>query len=168
MRLQDCTLRSITNSNCPTNFSCGSLKDHKDLNEFLLNDAIQHQEDCIGATKLIIYKDDVAGYYTLCASEVKLKTVERPYKEDDPQTFPAIKLARFAVHKKYQSKGLGKEVVKYIVGLTIYINTQIGCRFVLVDATQESVAFYEKMGFKKNLSYKRRPSLRLDIFHDIP
>lgn len=167
MRLTNCKLRSITASNSPASFECGTTKGQKDLSGFILNDALKYQEHCTGTTKLIFFEDEVIGFYTLAASEIKLKETERSIS--DLKVFPALKLARFAVQTQYQGGGLGKDVIRYIVGLVIHLNVHIGCRFIIVDALPESIGFYKKLGFEENQTYKNRehPSLRLDIFHDI-
>ena len=85
------------------------------------------------------------------------------------KAFPAIKLAQLALQTEYQNEGIGKDVIKYVVGMAISLNESVGCRFVLVDSIPGSVSFYEKLGFERNETYKNRrhPSLRLDIFNDI-
>lgn len=167
MRLTDCKLRSISTSNCPSSFECGTSKGQKDLSDFILTDALKYQEHFTGTTKLVFFENEIIGFFTLAASEIKLKESERSIK--NLKVFPSLKLARFAIQSQYQGKGLGKDIIKFVVGLVIQLNVYIGCRFILVDALPESTDFYRKLGFEENLTYKKRdlPSLRLDIFHDI-
>lgn len=169
MGLAECTLCALSDENCPTAFRCGGTEHHQDLSDFILSDAINYQIDFVATTKLVIKDGDVAGYFSLCSSEVKLKTKERPLSKAQMTVFPAIKLAQLAIQTKYQNFGIGRDIIKYVVGMAISLNESVGCRFVLVDSIPESVPFYQRLGFEKNESYKNRryPSLRLDIFNDI-
>jgi GNAT superfamily N-acetyltransferase len=169
---EDYTLLPLSQDIIPLTFCCGSAQEHRDLDEFLLQDAITYQNQHIGTTKIISIDNRIVGYFTLCSSEVNLKTKENwLYPKVKMEYFPAIKLARFAIQQDYQRKGIGEKIIKYVIGLAITLNSSIGCRFVLVDAIPDSVPFYEKMGFIKNLSYsskkRRHPSLRLDIYSDL-
>jgi GNAT superfamily N-acetyltransferase len=172
LELTDCILCPLDTNNRPTSFFCGDDDDARDLSAFLIDDALSYRDQFLGTTTLIMYKNGVIGYFTLCASEVKLAGIERSlFSLPEMKVFPAIKLAQFALEEKYQRQGIGEDVIKYIIGLTINLNHSIGCRFVLVDANPGAVKFYQKVGFLNNQSYKgkkrKKPSLRLDIFHDI-
>lgn len=83
--------------------------------------------------------------------------------------YPAIKIARLAVDRRYARIGIGKTLVE--LGLAIVVEEicpRVGCRFVVVDAKRESVSFYErKCGFTAldtpaNLS-SERPVMFLDV-----
>lgn len=95
----------------------------------------------------------VAAYVTLVCSEVASKeslvdedSVNFPYLH-----YPAIKIARLLVDKRYRgvaSHGLGSLLVDFSLGIArSEVCPAVGCRFVVVDSKQESIEFYQKRGF---------------------
>jgi GNAT superfamily N-acetyltransferase len=67
----------------------------------------------------------------------------------DYKHYPAVKIARLAVDQRYRKTGLGGRLVDFSLGLARdTIASAVGCRFVVLDAKQQSVAFYEKNGFR--------------------
>jgi len=84
-----------------------------------------------------------------------------PYKE-----YPAIKIARLAVDKKYERRGVGRFLLLVAVGKALKISDEVGCRFITVDSKQGSIGFYEKRGgFELVKKHKNRtyPTIYLDI-----
>lgn len=138
-----------------------------DLNSFLKDDAFENQEELISKTYLCCHFDQLVGYITLTTDIIKKKEIQDeehidvPYKE-----YPAIKIARLAVDKKYERKGVGRFLLLIAVGKALKISNEVGCRFITVDSKQDSIGFYEKRGgFElvkkhKNMMY---PTLYLDI-----
>ena len=56
-----------------------------------------------------------------------------------------------AVRKEYQDKGIGKEVVKALLG---YAKKE-GCYKTILDCTDDLIQFYEKIGFKRHSNSMR-------------
>ena len=52
------------------------------------------------------------------------------------------------VCKTSKKAGLGTLIVDYIVSVAIKQNHYCACKFITVDAYNESIGFYEKLGFK--------------------
>lgn len=62
--------------------------------------------------------------------------------------YPAVKIARLAVHKDLSGAGLGRALVNLALGQAKrIICPAVGCRFVVVDSKRGAVKFYEKCGF---------------------
>ncbi|HDN66124.1 MAG TPA: GNAT family N-acetyltransferase [Methanosarcinales archaeon] len=80
--------------------------------------------------------------------------------------YPAIKIARLAVDKKYGRKGVGSFLLLAAVGKALKISDDVGYRFITVDSKQDSIEFYEKQGGFE-LAKKRKndpyPTMYLDI-----
>jgi len=151
-------------------FDCGD----NDLNEFLREDALKHQNSLIATTLLFIYEEKIIGYASLCSDSVKLIKEEKlkirdeiGYKYGD---YPAVKVARLAVQKEYQGKDVGTKILNYIVGSVVFNSEKIASRFLTVDAYLEEkvINFYEKYGFEENTHelYKGRKtkSMRYDLY----
>jgi len=138
-----------------------------DLNAFLKEDAFENQEELISKTYLCYHFNQLVGYINLTTDIIKKeemreeKHIDVPYKE-----YPAIKIARLAVDKKYERKGVGRFLLLIAVGKALKISEEVGCRFITVDSKEDSIEFYKKGGgFElvkkcKNMTY---PTMYLDI-----
>jgi len=71
-----------------------------------------------------------------------------PGIEDPPKKYPALLLARMAIHDGLRGQGIGYEMLKHVFALAFILTEQIGCRFVKVDAKKDprTIRFYEKYG----------------------
>ena len=84
-----------------------------DLEEFLKMDALQSQQRRLSATRLVLYHGTLVGYYTLVndrivADAVQLSDGESEYSY---RTYPALKVARLAVHLDYERRGIGRSIL---------------------------------------------------------
>ena len=62
-------------------------------------------------------------------------------------SYPAVKIGRLAVHTEFQKQGFGTQLIDFAKRFFVNKN-RTGCRFITVDAYQESLLFYEKNGFE--------------------
>ena len=69
--------------------------------------------------------------------------------------YPAIKLARLAVDKKYQHRGIGKLLMKAFFKETRQLIPHEGGRFITVDAKNTARGFYEQYGFVQALPHQQ-------------
>ena len=138
-----------------------------DLNDFLKEDALENQKELVNKTFLCCRFNQLVGYITFTTDIIEKEEVQKegrirvPYKE-----YPAIKIARLAVDKKYERKGVGGFLLLAAVGKALKISDDVGCRFITVDSKQDSIGFYEKRGGFE-LAKKRKnnpyPTMYLDI-----
>ncbi|MHA1281702.1 MAG: GNAT family N-acetyltransferase [Promethearchaeota archaeon] len=63
---------------------------------------------------------------------------------------PAILLGIFAIDKEFQGKGLGTNLLKKAVNISLKISSIIGCRCLIVDSliNEQLLNFYLKIGFE--------------------
>lgn len=139
-----------------------------DLNEFLRNDALRDQEAMINKTYLCFWKKSFVGYFSILADTIEVLAIDEndgvkgyPYHK-----YPSNKIARLAVDKRFERKGVGRFLVLAAIGLAISVSEIIGCRYVTVDSKTESISFYEKLGFKIVEKYRRSefPKMYLDMY----
>ncbi|NYZ75538.1 GNAT family N-acetyltransferase [Candidatus Micrarchaeota archaeon] len=147
-----------------SSFDCGD----SDLNEFLKKDAFGHEEKNIVKTYVCLNQNNAVGFFSVCNDAIKLSKQERQSEFGEPKAYsdyPAIKIARLAVSKNCQRKGVGKFMVQVVVGKAIELSKSVGCRFVTVDAYPQQAEFYEKMGFIRNIEDRAgdNVSMRLDL-----
>jgi ribosomal protein S18 acetylase RimI-like enzyme len=58
-----------------------------------------------------------------------------------------ILLARLAVDRRFQHRGIGELLLLHAVDRAVAVGRQVGCRGVVVDAYPKAVSWYEKFGF---------------------
>lgn len=123
-----------------------------DLNEFVQEDALKEQSDRLGVTRLICYDNLLVGYFTLANASIITKNIDdsdyanlRYYP-----SYPALLIARFAVHKDYQGKGIGVKMLGRSMSIADKLSDHVGCRFITVDAKAniKTIRFYSRFGFK--------------------
>jgi len=139
------------------NFSTNNLE----LKKFLLEDALDNQKKLLSVTYLWFNENnEILTYITLLNDRINL--VEKLHNKFKNQgvhykSLPALKIGRLCVSEKYKKKGLGSLLINFAIDkASLIFNNASGCRFLTVDAKDDSVQFYKKQGFrilKKNVMY---------------
>lgn len=154
-------------------FDCGN----EELNGFLREDVDMHYRERLAQTMLIVYRSKLVGYFCLLTDSINLGDAEAEMfrsKGVNYRSFPAAKVGRLGVAKGYQRKGIGLLAIKVIIGLVSKAQKYVGCRFLTVDAKpdEKAIAFWEGIGFKKNLKENLRKretvSYRYDLLNPLP
>lgn len=116
----------------------------EDLNDFLKNEALNSQESLLSRTFLCFWRGHLTGFLTLVADTIEVRSID----EDDGvngypyQKYPAVKIARLAVDKRFERQGIGRFLLLAAVGKVNQISKDIGCRYITLDAKRESFGFY--------------------------
>ena len=148
-------LRQIRQTDDTKKLSLGNAN-HIPLKIFLQKDAYDFHQYEIAKTFVLINNDSsptsrVWGFITLMNSEIALNVGQRPQHSSATQkyqSFSAVKIARLAIDKKLQGKGYGGTLMDWCINhIRLSIMPYSGCRFLVVDAKQDSVSFYQKSGF---------------------
>jgi hypothetical protein len=129
-----------------------------DLNDFLINDSLRHQDELLAVTYVIENDSETVAFFSLFNDKVthedfesknqwkirikKLMPIGKQYN-----SYPAMKIGRLGVNIKYQKNGIGGIIIDYLKQLFIQ-NNRTGCKFITVDAYSKSLGFYEKKGFE--------------------
>jgi len=158
--LSDLDIQKITPKDDLRSFDCGD----EDLNEFIMDDALNQMNAKINVTYLCRYDGHVVAFFTLSADSIKINTSDLegfqdkdiPYRE-----FPAIKIGRLAVCNPYQGKTVATNLILLIVGLAFNLSEHIGIRYVSVDAYLNSVGFYKKNYFTEFIHDGRRKTIQM-------
>jgi predicted N-acetyltransferase YhbS len=131
-----------------TAFDCGAPA----LNEYLQKYALQNHRNRSARTYVTTRDDRVVGYYTLAAASVGREEVPpRVAKGLGKYPVPVILLARLAVDRTEQGKGLGASLVKDALLRALQAADLIGCRAVLVHAKDQAAqAFYRRFDFESS------------------
>ncbi len=146
--------------------SFGSTSD--ELNDFLKSDALTAQNDLISRTYLCFWRGALAGFVTLTTDTIGYNLIEQCDGIDGYvyRKYPAIKIARLAVDKRYKRRGIGQNLLLWAVGKAHEVSKEIGCRYITVDAKRESIDFYMKYEFKIVKMHEARdfPSMYFNLY----
>ena len=129
------------------NFSCG----YETLDNYIKSYAEVNASRGLGRTFVAVEKDEPAikGYYTLTAAQIAKERLPKKHTRGLPgYPIPAILLARLAIDKTAQGKGLGEFLLFNALERIVRGSYEFGIRIVLVDAIDEKAKnFYLKYGF---------------------
>ena len=168
---QQVELREIGADDPVKGFSLGD-KAHTPLKIFLQRNAKIYAEQMLAKSYGAFEGEKLLGYVTLLCGQIDIEGDEPsadlgeasyPFGE-----FPAVKIARLAVDYRYRGSGLGRSLIKFSLAIVRdEVASVVGCRFVVLDAKQQSVNFYTKNGFRTidTESNKQRdiPIMYLDL-----
>ena len=138
-------------------FDCGDA----DLNGFLLNDAKNYAEKKLAFTFILEDEGRIVAYYSLLNDKISKRDTNnaawRRMKKLFPHrkhfnSYPAIKIGRFAVAKEYEGQGVGRKLMDVIKMRLFAYEVSSAFRFLTVDAYLSAVPFYERNDFKMVLS----------------
>ena len=138
-------IRLLTPQDDRKNFSCGNI----DLDYYFQKFAGQNQfKNYIGSNYIVIDKGDILGFMSISTSELYKKSLPPGDSKHLPNyPLPVIKLTRLGVNKKHQKSGIGKLLIKHALKLTLKQKKSFGCIGILVDAKDDAIAYYKKLGF---------------------
>jgi GNAT superfamily N-acetyltransferase len=127
-------------------FQCGAPP----LDDYLRKYALQNHQNHSARTYVTTREGSIVGYYTLAAGSVRRdETPPRVAQGLGNYPVPIILLARLAVDRSEQGKGLGAALLKDAILRSAQAAEIVGCRALLVHAKDHTAqAFYRKFGFE--------------------
>ena len=117
------------------------------LDDWLKRRAIQNQAS--GATRTFVAcdADVVVAYYALASSSVAPTGAPGRFRRNMPDPIPVVVLARLAIARDRQGRGLGRALFQDAARRVIHAAETIGVRGLLVHAiSEEAKAFYLRLG----------------------
>lgn len=103
-----------------------------------------------GASRTFVTSDAerVVGYYALASSSIATADATGRFRRNMPEPVPVVVLARLAIDKSQQGRGLGRALVRDAAKRVIAAGNEIGIRGLVVHAiSEEAKAFYLALGF---------------------
>lgn len=157
MDLAGLSLIKIDENSVIKRFDCGD----EDLNSFLLTKSIFYLKELLATTYLLENAEETIAFFSIFNDSIRIEESEFASKNalrrllseivSHPKrhlrNFPAIKIGRLGVSKNIQKSGLGRSILSYILDLAITQNKSCACKFIVVDAYEQSLGFYEKLNF---------------------
>jgi GNAT superfamily N-acetyltransferase len=142
-------LEALSRDHDRQGFDCGV----DDLNIFLRQQARQAQDKGLSRTFVATVADSspprpILGYFSLVASEALSDSLPPELARKLPTKIPAITLARLAVDRRHQGKGLGGALLAEALLHIARLSYQLRIAGTFVDAKDDSAArFYQHHGF---------------------
>jgi len=126
-------------------FDCG----HQELNRYLSRYAWLNQTAGAAQTYVGIVGEAIVGYYALAAGQVTLEGApERLKKGLARHPVPIMLLARLAIDRRWQGRGIGKALLRDAIERTLQAADIAGIRAMAVHAKDEEARrFYEHFDF---------------------
>lgn len=117
---------------------------------------VKHARAAAGAGSARTYvvvdteQDRVIGYHALSLASIEHNDATNRARKGMPRhSIPAMLLARLAVDKTVQGKGVGAFLLQDAMSRALSVAEQAGMRLLLVHAVNEEArAFYEHFGFE--------------------
>lgn len=148
-------IRKLKQNERIESFDCGDA----DLNDFIMNESQLYRKALLAVSYVLENKStgEVAAYFSLANDRISLSDFEtktefnrfrkhRFVNEKRLKSYPAAKLCRLGVSRKYQGKAIGGFLITFIKAFFIEEN-KTGCRFLTVDAYAGAIPFYIKNNF---------------------
>jgi predicted N-acetyltransferase YhbS len=114
-----------------------------------------------GYTRTFVIADEnfnVVGYHSVCAGMIHRNDVSRSAKGSKaPQELPVAVLARLAVTKDHQGRGLGPALLRNALLSVVSASQLVAFRAVVVHAIDDdAMNFYTKYHFQPTKGMERR------------
>lgn len=133
--------------------------------------AIALQAGFAGTAKTFVLlnpKDNksVIGYYSLASASLATEdALDRIRAGTGKYPIPAVILARLAVKKEFQGRGIGKLLIRDAVLRVLRVREEIGIRVFLIHAIDdEAKSYYQSLGFSPA---KFHPRLLMALIKDL-
>jgi len=135
------------------------------LDTWLKQYAGQSARAGIAVTYVAHVDDVVVGYYALAAGEIAREDAPAALtRRTPPRPIPVIRLARLAVDRSYQGRGLGGGLLREALHGCLNASDVVGARAVIVDAKDDAAAaFYRHFGFTAYPSDPHRLYVTMDV-----
>ena len=102
----------------------------------------------LGATYVALDGGRVLGFATIAPGQIEVEAMPPAMRKGLPlYPIPILRLARLAVDRSSQSRGLGEQLLCLVCALASKMAGEYGCAGVVVDAKSEAVGFYARCGF---------------------
>ncbi|MEZ4298534.1 MAG: GNAT family N-acetyltransferase [Polyangiaceae bacterium] len=120
-----------------------------DLDRFFRRFAGQNQfKHHIGTTYVAEEDGALLGFATVSAAQIEVQDLPAAKQGRLPRyPLPVLRLARLAVDKRAQGRGVGLTLLKAVFVLARSMADELGCIGVVVDAKPQAISFYQRYGF---------------------
>jgi len=117
------------------------------LDDWLRRRALRNQASGASRTFVVCDAKKVVAYYALASSAVAPDATPGRFRRNMPDPIPVVVLARLAIARDQQGRGLGRALFQDAAKRVIHAADAVGIRGSLVHAiSEEAKAFYVRLG----------------------
>lgn len=148
-----------------------------DLDEFICTDQVrEYDRQNLGRTFVVFYESRLVGYYTLLVDGLRLEHfMDRKTRQSNVglgrasvDKIPCVKIGRLAVQEGWKGKGVGRHIIRHIIGYALALSESTAVRLVIAEAMPQSLEFYLKCGFQLTVETKgERKRRNRTVFFDL-
>ena len=121
------------------------------LDDWLKTRAFKNQRSNASRTYVVCDDECVVAYYVLASSSVDSRFSTGRFRRNMPSPIPVVVLGRLAIDLAYQSRGIGRALVRDAGLRVLQAADTIGIRGLLVQAiSMKAKEFYEALGFESS------------------
>jgi GNAT superfamily N-acetyltransferase len=118
------------------------------LDEWLKRRARANQASSASRTYVVSERENAVAYYALASGVIALGSVPGRFRRNMPDPIPVAVLARLAVDRTHQGRGLGRALFRDAARRVAQAADAIGIRGIVVHAiSDEAKKFYLALGF---------------------
>lgn len=137
------------------------------LDEFLNSEEVsEYENEKLGSTWLVFYEGELVAYYTIGTDSLRLEYVDsrklsgRHFKKEERrvESIPSLKIGRLAVQRAWQSRGIGRLLLRRIAAIAYASEPAV--RLLTVNSKEGSVKFYQAAGFEMTKMVRRERGRR--------
>jgi predicted N-acetyltransferase YhbS len=138
-------IRALRESDDRTAFHSGDAELDRFFQRFAGQNRFRHH---LGVTYIAVDQERVFGFATVAAAHIEVDDLPVAVRRQLPHyPLPVLRLARLAVDQTAQGQGVGLELLRFVLRLSLRMADDFGCVGVVVDAKPGAGAFYAKYGF---------------------
>lgn len=125
--------------------------------------ALVNQVGDLAVTYVLINSEGkVVGFVTLSMFRIDQEHIDQALTPENGFTghIPALLIGRLAIHKNHERKKLGTRLLAFAFDKAVELADSVGCGFVVAEAKEEAVSWYEKLNWYRspiNKSYFYMP-----------
>jgi len=102
----------------------------------------------IGTTYVAVERETILGFATVTVGLVEIEDLPPSLRKKLPDyPLPILRLARLAVDRTAQGKGVGDHLMRTMLSVAIELRERLGCVGVVVDAKPGAENYYARYGF---------------------
>lgn len=102
----------------------------------------------IGTTYIALESETILGFATVTVGHVEIENIPSSVRKKLPEyPLPILRLARLAVDRNAQGKGVGEHLMRTVFSVAIELREKLGCVGVVVDAKPGAGNYYSRYGF---------------------
>ena len=139
-------IRPLRTDDDRSTFSCGQ----PDPDRFFQHYAGQNQFKLhLAVTYVAGAESHILGFATVAASSLeRIRLPSARLRRRLPgYPLPMLRLARLGVDTRAQGSGVGRALLRHVLGLALDQRDHLGCVGVVTDAKPDAIAFYAPFGF---------------------